>query len=318
MGYTYDWTFNGGSVGSGNGITDNPVVGGTYCMTFSEACESPTAQDCFEVSIEAPLPVTIVAEDTDGCYPAEFDLAVGLDPSVYAVATWEVSEGTTAFNEEAITVNPPEPGSYDVSLTITSLLGCVYSGQFDNYLTVFEAPVAAYDAGPQPTIVPQTDIDFVDLSLGAVAEWYWVFDTTQVLGTSTLQNPNFTFPVDVAGIYPVSLTVTDLNGCTNTITRDVEITDVFTLYVPNAFSPNNDGINDVWQPVTTGTAAYRCMVYNRWGEVIFETDDPEAVWQGEVKGGDHFAPDGLYLYQVYLEDQLRIPFEYAGQIQLFR
>ena len=70
--------------------------------------------------------------------------------------------------------------------------------------------------------------------------------------------------------------------------------------------------------MTTGTAAYRCTVYNRWGEVIFETEDPDAVWQGEVKGGDHFAPDGLYLYQVYLEDQLRIPFEYSGQIQLFR
>lgn len=301
LGYTYDWTFNGGSVGSGNGITDNPVVGGTYCMTFSEACESPTAQDCFEVSIEAPLPVTIVAEDTDGCYPAEFDLAVGLDPSVYAVATWEVSEGTTAFNEEAITVNPPEPGSYDVSLTITSLLGCVYSGQFDNYLTVFEAPVAAYDAGPQPTIVPQTDIDFVDLSLGAVAEWYWVFDTTQVLGTSTLQNPNFTFPVDVAGIYPVSLTVTDLNGCTNTITRDVEITDVFTLYVPNAFSPNNDGINDVFQVFGSDVDSERFtfQIFNRWGEVIWETDNIEDVWLGNyTETGTHYVPDGLYAWRV--------------------
>ena len=300
-GTTFSWDFNGTDIGVGDGISDNPFVSGTYCVTMTEACESPSASDCFDVGIEAPLPLAIASDTTQGCFPAEFNLLVDMDPATYAIAEWSVSDGTAGFNTETLYVNPTQSGSYDVSLSITSLLGCVYSADFNNYLSVFEPPIAAYDAGPQPTIVPQTDIDFFDLSLGSIGEWYWEFDTTQVLGTSTLQNPSFTFPVDKAGIYPVALTVTDMNGCTDRITRNVEIADVFTLYIPNAFSPNNDGINDVFQVFGSDIDPDRftMLIFNRWGDVVFESSDMNDVWLGDaLKDGTHFVPDGMYVWRV--------------------
>jgi len=115
----------------------------------------------------------------------------------------------------------------------------------------------------------------------------------------------------------VTQTVINEFGCTALAQGEVGVNGTL-FYAPNSFSPNNDGLNDAWQPVTTGTAAYRCTIYNRWGEVVFSTTDPEALWQGEVKSGIHYAPEGMYLYQVYLEDQLRIPFTYSGQILLMR
>ena len=176
---------------------------------------------------------------------------------------------------------------------------------------MYPEPSAGFDIEPNIVDILEPLVTVEDLSSGAVQHYYNFGDG----GSSDESDPTYVFTG--AGVFNVSQTVINEYGCTDVAQGEVGVNGTL-FYAPNSFSPNNDGINDVWQPVTTGTAAYRCTIYNRWGEVIFETEDPEAVWQGEVNGGDHFAADGVYLYQVYLEDQLRIPFEYAGQIQLFR
>jgi gliding motility-associated-like protein len=111
---------------------------------------------------------------------------------------------------------------------------------------------------------------------------------------------------------------------------DVETSDVlvayftpieFALYIPNAFSPNNDGMNDAFLPLgeSFDARSYRFRVFNRWGEVVFESDDPSRPWIGEHQGGGHFVPDGLYHYHITVQSVHEgTPKEYTGTVQVIR
>lgn len=119
------------------------------------------------------------------------------------------------------------------------------------------------------------------------------------------------------GLFTVTQTAVNPAGCTATATGQVAVNGTV-FYAPTAFSPNNDGMNDVWMPSALGVTAYRCEVFNRWGELIWSTDDPHIPWLGQVGDGAHYAPDGLYHFRIWFEDQLRMPEERTGLIHLIR
>jgi gliding motility-associated-like protein len=149
--------------------------------------------------------------------------------------------------------------------------------------------------------VPDTEIQFESVNSTNVVDWFWLFDSIQNLGASNQPNPLFEFPIDQGGNYPVTLVVTDENGCSSQITRTIEILDLFSLYIPTAFSPNNDGTNDAFFAVGTDIdpARFSMQVINRWGNLVFETTDVNEVWYGKSNdASEHFAQDGVYFYRV--------------------
>ena len=179
------------------------------------------------------------------------------------------------------------------------------------FIEVLPTPTAGFSITPSLVDILEPVVQVEDLSSGATQHYYNFGDG----GSSN--EPNGTYIFQGAGVFNVTQTVINEYGCTSTAQGEVGVNGTL-FYAPNSFTPDNDGINDVWIPTSTGLAAYMCQVYNRWGDVVFETDDPSVGWQGNVRGGSHYAPDGVYLYEVYLEDQLRIPFTYSGRIQLLR
>ena len=101
------------------------------------------------------------------------------------------------------------------------------------------------------------------------------------------------------GWYVLS-TISD-QGC---IGRDSAYVDVFyPIYVPNAFTPNNDGVNDAFAVEGVDPQGYRLEIYNRWGDLIFKSEDPKEVWQGNLQQGDgeFFVQDGVYLWRLRYE-----------------
>jgi len=90
------------------------------------------------------------------------------------------------------------------------------------------------------------------------------------------------------------------------------------FYAPNSFSPNNDGINDYWLPVMTGVTSYECKIYDRWGTLIFETNDIEKAWVGDVRGGANFAANGIYQFDILFNDSAGLSRRKQGHICLFR
>jgi gliding motility-associated-like protein len=295
--YEYVWEFNGQFVSFGANIANQTSQTGEYCVYASDGCESPDGVACHVVTVETPIQVQFEADTTRGCFPAPIAFTNLIDNDLYSQELWQFGDGSSTLAQDPVHLFE-NPGLYDITLTLTSDIGCVYSTTYDNYITVFDNPFVGYHATPQPTTVPDTEISFFEYAADDVVDYYWVFDAINYMGTSDLPNPVFEFPISVGGIYPVSLTVTDVNGCTSKLTRFIEVNDLFNVFIPNTFSPNNDGINDVF--FVTGTdidpSRFTLQIFNRWGDKMFETNDPNVVWNGAgAENSEFYSQNEVYI-----------------------
>jgi gliding motility-associated-like protein len=300
-GYSFDWTWQSNSVGGDeNYWVDYPEFTGTYCVTLSDNCETPAVTACEEVVIETPIPADFTSDTTRSCVPGVFQFESLVDPDLIDQTEWFFGDGELAYESDPAHAYL-NPGSYDITFNITSLIGCEYTNFQPNYLQVFTPPYVGFTATPQPTRVPDTEVQFESVNSSNVVDWFWLFDSIQNLGASSDANPAFEFPYDHGGNYPVTLSVTDENGCTSQITRTIEVLDLFSLYIPTSFTPNNDGNNDAFYAVGTDIDPNRfsMQVINRWGNLVFETSDMNEAWYGNANdASEHYAADGVYFYRV--------------------
>jgi len=164
-------------------------------------------------------------------------------------------------------------------------------------INVHPNPIALFNFGPQPATTLDPTIYFTDLSTDA-DQWSWDFSG---LGFSNYQNPSYTF--SDTGSFVVSLLVTSEYGCTHEVAQIITITDAFNIYIPNSFTPNGDGNNDMFIPIVTGYepgSAYSFTVFNRWGEIIFQTTELTTGWDGKYKG--KLPPIGVYVWRIEIKD----------------
>jgi gliding motility-associated-like protein len=133
-----------------------------------------------------------------------------------------------------------------------------------------------------------------------------------------LEGCNVQYMYSDGGTFTITQTVVNEFGCTNTAEGQVSVSgSVF--YAPTAFTPDGDGLNDVWLPVVRGVSSYSMRITNRWGELVFETDDPEEPWLGQMgPDGQHYCPNGVYLYQVVYVDQIGYPRVAEGHVHIAR
>ncbi|GIV28818.1 MAG: hypothetical protein KatS3mg027_2632 [Bacteroidia bacterium] len=131
-------------------------------------------------------------------------------------------------------------------------------------------------------------VKFIDLSTGNPDSWHWNFGDGD---TSIIQNPGHIY-TDI-GTYPVMLVITNALGCRDTIIKDIEVKERF--LVPNIFTPNNDGINDVFKVIASGYKDFSMQIYNRFGQLIFESLSPTIGWNGKTASGLDVTV-GTYFY----------------------
>lgn len=301
--YTYNWTFQGQSIGNSAEFAHTPSGIGTYCVQLNDACETPSATYCFDLTFEAPMNLLVEADTTQGCVPLDVQLSFLNDPSTYMQNSiaWDFGAGTAQFNE-TILCDFDTPGNYDVSLFVNSARGCANSLTIPNYITAFAPPIAQYFATPQPTDIENTTLQFNDLSIGGPLTYEWLFSYGNEFTTgSTLQNPLITFPNDKGRTYNVQMTVLDNNGCSDVYIGNVVIGDIFQIFIPNTFTPNGDGINDVFfvDGADIDPNDFEVIIFNRWGDVVHKSNDPNEVWLGEDHiGSMYYAQDGIYQYVI--------------------
>jgi gliding motility-associated-like protein len=122
----------------------------------------------------------------------------------------------------------------------------------------------------------------------------------------------------MAGSYQVCLAALNGNGCHDTTCQIVTILDEFLIYVPNAFTPDADEVNDVFLPIVNAVdpEKYRLYIFNRWGEMIFESQSPTTGWDGTYRGFN--APSDVYVWKIVLTDNLSNKRQYTGHVTLLR
>jgi len=313
--YTYIWDDGAGNLLNGGTQTVSPTTTTTYIVTATDNCGTPSITDNVTITVNPTPVVTFTADNLQGCTPVSVNFTNTTNPADVGNCFWNFGDGTTSSS-----CNPAHvystPGCYNVTLTVTSPFGCAATTVVNNMICVFAFPNAEFTAGPQPTDLYETNISFINLSSGA-STYLWDFG---VLGTSTQTNPNsILFPDTIPGTYPVCLIATSPDNCVDTICHDIIIEDVFILYVPNSFTPDNDGINDDFFPVISGMdpESYEFLIFNRWGELIFESTQIGGAWDGKHKG--LMSKEDTYVWKLIVKDpQLGKKRVFFGHVNLLR
>lgn len=323
--YTITWLLNGNFVTSGNNATVNPVftgdpeIGGivTYCMVVDDGCETPNDTTCIDITVFPVANVTFTSDVVEGCMPVAVQFNNTTNPIFTGNCAWTFGDGSVSSD-----CNPshiyPLPGAYTVSLTVESPNGCVGSLSQTNYINVYSYPTANFSYNPQVGTILNSEIFFVNESFGN-ANNVWSFGLNGDLGTSTEVSPSHVFPINNPGTYPVTLYVETEHGCADSITQLIIIDGIFTLYVPNAFTPDGDGLNDIFMPMGDGVDVenYQLLIYDRWGELIWQTKDFGAGWDGTYKG--YNAPDAVYVWKIVTRDRFTDERkQFAGHVTLVR
>lgn len=318
--FEYRWTFNGLEISEDAEMNYSPAASGEACLSIIDICNSPVSA-CVNVSVEEPIDVDFIVDTTRACWPYTFQFANLIPPGVFETAEWNFGNGNTSNANSELTYFYPSPGVYDVSLTLTTERGCESSATKSSFISVFQKPEVSYSFGPSPTDIRNTEIQFNSILNGQIDSILWFFGYPNVLDVSAEENPLFTFPNESGGFYPVRLEVVDNNGCKNFYINVVQISDIFQYYLPNAFTPNNDGINDVWkfEGADIDPDVFRLVVFDRWGNTVFETNDPTVAWTGGVDSGDYYAPNGVYNWILRVGSEATgIRKEVSGTVTLMR
>ncbi len=247
-----------------------------------------------------PVPQLLVVAPSDfiGCQPAKifFDNLSSLVDGNY-VALWGFGDGGTG-TDISPTYTYENAGTYSVSLSITSPFGCSVDTIWNDLITILPSPIADFTFSPQnPTNLVPT-VSFADQSFEPVA-WKWSFGN---IGTSIQQNPSFTFPD--TGVQRIELIVFNQSGCADTTVQFLDVIPEVRYFLPNAFTPDGNGLNDGFRGngIMDGATDFNLSIWNKHGEKLFETDDPEVAWNGRRDNTGSLSAQGVYIVVVSFRD----------------
>ncbi len=291
---------------TGKVFVNNPYTA-TYKFTTSAGC-SATAIVSIDV-LPAP-PVAFERTSVDGCIPVNetFNDLTDYTDVTLATSVWGLGNGTST---ELLTTSTDytSAGSYTVSLTNTYTNGCIRTHPEPDFVTAYAFPQAEFSWAPNPVTVLNPNAQFANLSNGADM-YLWDFDNKANLATSSLENPAVVFTSQTDDTVNVELIVISINGCPDTVVHPVIIQDIFTLYVPNAFTPSTkpDGLNDTFFPQGTNwdTDGYEFVVLDRWGNLIFESSVIGQGWNGAVNGASglgNLSQIDVYVWKVTVKNR---------------
>lgn len=312
----FSWQFgNGGSSSQQNPIyTYNQP--GTYNVTLTVTTNYGCTGTVTKQVIVHPNPtVNFAISDTASCSPVcvnFFDLSTITGNSSIVQWNWDFSNGTSSTQNPSncFTAGAINPVSYTVKLVVTTNFGCVDSVTKSNLITAYPNPVANFEADPWESDIFRPEINFTDISAGA-SKWLWNFGDGQ---TSVVKNPKHLF--QDSGTYTVSMYIENQWGCSDTISKTIRINPDFSIFIPNAFTPDGDGVNDSFGAVGYGITEYNMYVFDRWGELIFESHKYGENWNGFTSGKE--AQVGVYPYRIDIKDINLKPHSFIGHVNLVK
>jgi gliding motility-associated-like protein len=201
-------------------------------------------------------------------------------------------------------------GNYTLRGDFTDMYGC--SNTATMLVHAYPVPVADFHTSPGDPI-EYDDVQFTDESQGdAINSWTWYFASNYQV--AMMQNPTHVF--ENSGTYPIALVIRNKWGCSDTVVKPIVIGEGFSIYVPNAFTPNGDGLNDIFQPKGYGIHQLSIMVFDRWGERLFSSNDIYKGWDGTYKGQP--CKEDVYTWKLIVQGADGKKKEMAGTVSLIK
>jgi gliding motility-associated-like protein len=298
--YTYLWEVDTLVYDSTAQITVQSYETVQVTLFMEEAC-GYTAQDSMIINIpDNPMDITPV-EDTLICE--------GFSATLSALA--EGGEGgfeyfwtPSGLEGQQVEVWPEGPTIYEV----TAVDICE-----DSISAEVEVDIDFVQATIDRQMITETEIQFAGSSVPPCENCTYEWDFGDG-GSSLSQDPIHTF--DGLTEYITELTVTTEIGCVSSTT--INIDPPVSIYIPNAFSPNGDDVNEYFQIESQGIKKFEMYIFNRWGDVVFKTGNPKDRWLGEVDEGDHYALNNIYTYMIKYEGVNEVEQTRTGTITIIR
>ena len=243
-----------------------------------------------------PIPAQLVIQPSTfvGCLPADIkfnNLSTPISDEYDILWDFGDTESDTSISPTHTYENI---GIYSVGLEITSPVGCYISDFYPFLIQVLESPVA--DFSYTPDVVSNTNpvVSITDESLDAISWQYIINDEDSYF------QPNITYTFQDTGLQKIDQIVIHPSGCPDTLTQYIDVVPVSSVFMPNAFSPNGDGKNDTFKPKGNffGVDEYSLAIFNRWGQLVFETTDPTEGWNGKIFNSGSDSATGVYVYKL--------------------
>lgn len=247
--------------------------------------------------VAPPTPSFTVSEKT-GCAPLSSRITSTTTPAdaeVMFVITSEDGTIQDTIRDQEFIYDFTIPGYYSIDYytSTADAEACQKSLLNPNYIFVSDFPTADFTWTPdEPT--NGRPIQFTNTSTGEeITDFHWNFGDG---GVSINENPVHAYHVLSDENFNVYLKVTNRFDCSHDTLKQITVTDKYAFYVPNSFTPNNDGINDLFLPRVTDVLKYHLVIYNRYGEAVFQTVDTEEPWDGTFNG--ERCPPGVYTWTI--------------------
>lgn len=306
------------TAGSGT-FNTNGLDDGLYSFEYEIQANAPCVNSTVSITIdvvEIPDPLFSIDEPI-GCvdHTVQFsDLSGG---SGSFECNWNFGDNTNSSSCGSISHTYTSPGMYDVTYSMTNDNLCYDEFTIVNAVEVVPNPNAFFTFGPNTIFSSEPEVTFSNGS--SFADSYtWSFGDGST--TSFDEHPIHTYPDLVAGIYSVELEAQNNLGCTDIYSLEVIVVDEIVFYHPNAFTPDGDNYNQVFKPVMTSgfqVDTYNMEVYDRWGELVFTSNDINTGWDGKYKG--KLCQDGTYVWKIYFKEQFNDKkHEHLGHVTMIR
>jgi gliding motility-associated-like protein len=298
-GYTYAWSPDGPDV--------SPAVTTTYTVVATDAngCTSPPVTTTVTVSVV--FVPSFTSTDSAGCAP--YCITFSAPPTDAAQYQWDFGDGGSGTGDTAEHCYQ-QGGAFTVALSLIDAEGCVGTLTVPDYAIIQPSPIASFTPTATTVIVGAPPIRFLNSTVGGDSS-FWTFGDP---GNSSSEETSPSFSPPGVGCYTVTLVASTVADCRDTISTIVCMEDPYALYMPNAFSPNDDEINELLRPITTvqDPRDFRMSIYDRWGSLIYTTRKLEEGWDGAK------TDPGVYVWKIWISDAQGNMHEHIGHVTLLR
>jgi gliding motility-associated-like protein len=315
-GYSFLWTDSDENVYTSNTLNMMPSEALELSLIVNDGCDHPSTTSV-NIDVQSyPTPSFLVLEDSLCIGEPGYFAQESQDSSIQCI--WTFDDDFEQISCAEVSHSFLSAGYHSVGLSVSTSAGCSGYIQIDSAVYVAEKPIAEFSITPLDGTIFNPVIQFENLSDHA-ASYAWDFGDGLIESETS---PLHTYPGAITDFYTACLSAYNILGCSDSVCQFVEIKPDFLMSIPNAFTPDNDGVNDYFIPVFNDIilADYELRIYNRFGEVVFESDDQFQSWNGAGENGSsYYAGDGVYFYRVICREQNRTEMrEFFGEITLLR
>jgi gliding motility-associated-like protein len=302
------WTFGDGSVSNLATPGHQYANPGTYTVQLYAVSDSGCVDTTQTGVTVYPRPLANFNLQNINCInePVHFFDSSVVSSGTINAWTWDFGDGTQS-NLMSPAHQYTNPGQYNISLYVQTDQGCTDTLTKPGFLIIHPQPEADFTVNNNPVI--HLPVLFTNQSMNA-SVYSWMFGD----GNKSMQeSPQHIY--QSAGNYIITLIASNIYNCHDTAMREIIIENGFTIYIPNAFTPDEDGVNDVFSVSGYGIIITELNIWNRWGERIYQGMNG---WNGRIQKADEPAKQDVYVYQAIIQDVFGNSHEKKGRVSLIR